>query len=189
MPETIREMIDLCLVGNGPAWTRFVSKFHRLISGTCARFVPNSEVNDTAQLVYLKITENNYQLLRKFQGDHLGAFIIYLNEIAKNVSMSKTRSLRRKDFREGLPLDLSIDILDERPGHDEIYFEIEEKQEFYDLLEGLDEPSREILILRTKGYKFKEIAEILKEPLGTVLARANRAKEKLKKFVGNEIKS
>ncbi len=105
------------------------------------------------------------------------------------ISMSKTRSLRRKGISRSLPLDLSIDILDERPGHEEIYFEIEEKQEFYDLIEGLDEPSREILILRTKGYKFKEIAEILKEPLGTVLARANRAKEKLKKFVGNEIKS
>lgn len=188
MPENIRNLIDDCLLRKEAAWAQFVAKFHRLIAGTCAHFVSKEEVNDTAQMVYLKLTENDFHLLRRFKGDLLPPFIVYINEIAKNVSMSRTRTLRRNEFREGLPLDLSIDILDERPGQEQEFFELEEKQEFYDLLEGLDLPSREILILRLKGYKFKEIAEILSEPLGTVLARANRAKEKLKKFVGNEIK-
>ncbi|MCW7509376.1 RNA polymerase sigma factor [Leptospira levettii] len=188
MSDEIRSLIDNCLLGKREAWQTLIQKFHRLIIGTCAHYVPREEVVDTSQLVYLKLTENDYQLLRKFKGESLPAFIIYLNEIAKNISMSQTRSIRRTEYREGISLDLSIDILDERLTQEDVYFEWEEKKEFYDLIETLDEPHKEILILRLKGYKFKEIAAILEVPIGTVLARANRAKEKIKKLQTKEIK-
>ncbi|MCW7459282.1 sigma-70 family RNA polymerase sigma factor [Leptospira bandrabouensis] len=188
MSEDIRKLIDNCLLGNRAAWQELIHKFHRLIIGTCAHYVPREEVTDTSQQVYLKLTENDYHLLRKFKGDSLPAFIIYLSEISKNISMSQTRSIRRYEYREGISLDMSIDILDERQSQEDVYFAFEEKQEFYDLIEALDEIHKEILILRLKGYKFKEIAEILDVPLGTVLARANRAKEKIKKILTKEIK-
>ncbi|EMY69378.1 RNA polymerase sigma factor [Leptospira vanthielii] len=188
MSDEIRKLIDNCLLGERTAWQELIRKFHRLIVGTCAHYVPRDEVTDTSQQVYLKLTENDYHLLRKFKGDSLPAFIIYLSEISKNISMSQTRSIRRYEYREGISLDLSIDILDDRQNQEDVFFAWEEKREFYDLIEGLDEAHKEILILRLKGYKFKEIAEILDVPLGTVLARANRAKEKIKKILTKEIK-
>lgn len=188
MSDEIRKLIDNCLLGKSAAWQELIRKFHRLIIGTCAHYVPREEVTDTSQQVYLKLTENDYHLLRKFKGDSLPAFIVYLSEISKNISMSQTRSIRRYEYREGISLDLSIDILDDRQNQEDVFFAWEEKREFYDLIEGLDETHKEILILRLKGYKFKEIAEILNVPLGTVLARANRAKEKIKKILTKEIK-
>ncbi|MDF3819225.1 sigma-70 family RNA polymerase sigma factor [Leptospira sp. 96542] len=186
--KNIRKLLDSCLLGEATAWREFIKNFHRLISGSSAHFVPSSEIEDTVQLVYMRLAENDYHLLRKFKGDSYPAFIVYLNEIAKNISLSQTRSIRRIEFREGLTLDLSLDILDERKGQEDTYFEWEEKREFYEKLEGVDEVHREIIILRLKGYKFKEIASILEVPIGTVLARANRAKEKIKKILEKEIK-
>ncbi|TGN18166.1 RNA polymerase sigma factor [Leptospira idonii] len=189
MSDEIRKLLDECLLGKESAWKSFILKFHRLISGTVAHYVPRSEVEDTVQLVYLRLTHNEYRLIGKFKGDSLPAFIVFLSEIAKNVSLSQTRVIRRQDFREGLNLDLAIDILDERPNQETTYFELEEKNEFYNRISLLDEPYQEILVLRLKGYKFKDIAEILSLPLGTILARASRAKEKIKKIVQKEIKS
>lgn len=181
MSDEIRQLLDDCILAKETAWKSFIAKFHKLISGTVAHYIPQSEIADTIQLVYLRLTHNNYQLLRKFKGESLPAFIVYLSEISKNVSLSQTRVIRRQDFREGISLDVAIDVLDDRPIPETIYFEMEEKNEFYQHISSLDEPSREILFFRLKGYKFKDIAEILSLPLGTVLARASRAKEKIKK--------
>jgi RNA polymerase sigma factor (sigma-70 family) len=188
MNEEIRQLLDDCSLAKESAWKTFIARFHKLISGTVSHYVPESEVSDTVQLVYLRITHNNFQLLRKFKGNSFPAFIVYLSEIAKNVSLSQTRVLRRIDFREGIGLDDTIDILDDRAIPENIYFELEEQNEIYKYISKLEESSQEILILRLKGYKFKDIAVILAVPLGTVLARANRAKEKLKKIVQKEIK-
>jgi len=187
MSQDIRQLLDECSLAKEAAWKSFIERFHKLISGTVAHYVPENEIPDTVQLVYVRITHNDFQLIRKFKGDSFPAFIVYLSEIAKNVSLSQTRVLRRIDFREGIGLDDTIDILDERAIPENIYFELEEKNEIYQYISKLDEASREILILRLKGYKFKDIAEILEVPIGTVLARANRAKEKLKKIVQKEI--
>ncbi|GBF48725.1 RNA polymerase sigma subunit [Leptospira ryugenii] len=187
--EEIRGLIDDCVLGKEFAWKEFIGRFHRLITGTVAHYVPSLEVSDTVQLVYLRLTHNDYQLLRRFKGESPPAFIIYLSEIAKNVSLSQTRVLRKKDYREGIGLDETIEILDERIQPEDQYFVLEEQDEILRQMERLDENSREILLLRLQNYKFKDIAEILGEPLGTVLARAKRAKEKLKKIVQDEIKS
>lgn len=187
MSEDIRKLLDECSLAKESAWKSFIDKFHKLISGTVAHYVPEAEIADTVQLVYIRITHNSFALLRRFKGDSYPAFIIYLSEIAKNVSLSQTRVLRRIDFREGIGLDATIDILDERAIPENVYFELEEQNEIYKYIAKLDEPSREILVLRLRGHKFKDIAEILEVPLGTVLARANRAKEKLKKIVQKEI--
>ncbi|MDZ4727451.1 MAG: sigma-70 family RNA polymerase sigma factor [Leptospira sp.] len=188
MSDDIRHLLDDCILGKENAWKSFILRFHKLITGTVAHYVPQSEISDTVQLVYLRITHNDFQLIRKFKGESLPAFIVYLSEIAKNVSLSQTRVIRRMDFREGIGLDDTIDVLDERAIPESIYFELEEQNEVYKHISKLDEIHREILILRLKSYKFKDIADILGVPLGTVLARANRAKEKLKKIVQKEIK-
>ncbi|MCZ8154615.1 MAG: sigma-70 family RNA polymerase sigma factor [Leptospira sp.] len=188
MNKTIREILDGCILADPNAWKEFINRFHKLISGSVAHYMPYTEIADTVQLVYLRLTHDDYQLLRKFKGENINAFVVYLSEVSKNVSLSQTRVIRRIDFREGIGLDETIDVLDERQIPEAFYVEIESKKEIYDQINKLEESDREILILRLKGYKFKEIAEILSEPLGTVLARAKRAKEKLKKIVSKEIK-
>ncbi|MFH1748930.1 MAG: RNA polymerase sigma factor [Planctomycetota bacterium] len=55
-------------------------------------------------------------------------------------------------------------------------------------LQQLNPPEREILMLRHySGLSFKEIAEILDVPLGTALARAHRALNRLKTDLGQDV--
>ncbi|NLZ75715.1 MAG: RNA polymerase sigma factor [Erysipelotrichia bacterium] len=54
-------------------------------------------------------------------------------------------------------------------------------------LNQLDDKERQVIILHSlTGYKFKEIAQILKLPLSTVLSRHNRAIKKLQQIVKQE---
>ena len=51
----------------------------------------------------------------------------------------------------------------------------------------LPEADREIIELRHHGgMSFKQMADLLSEPLGTLLARHHRALRKLKQLMGNE---
>jgi RNA polymerase sigma-70 factor (ECF subfamily) len=51
----------------------------------------------------------------------------------------------------------------------------------------LSDSDREVIELRHHGgLSFKEISELLKEPLGTLLARHHRALRKLKQIIGEE---
>ncbi|MGI6607382.1 MAG: RNA polymerase sigma factor [Erysipelotrichaceae bacterium] len=54
-------------------------------------------------------------------------------------------------------------------------------------LKKLDDKERQVVMLHSlTGYKFKEIAQILKLPLSTVLSRHNRAIKKLQQIVKQE---
>ena len=54
-------------------------------------------------------------------------------------------------------------------------------------LNKLDDKERQIVMLHSlTGYKFKEVAQILKLPLSTVLSRHNRAIKKLQQIVRQE---
>lgn len=54
-------------------------------------------------------------------------------------------------------------------------------------LNQLDDKERQVIMLHSlTGYKFKEIAQILKLPLSTVLSRHNRAIKKLQQIVRQE---
>ncbi len=54
-------------------------------------------------------------------------------------------------------------------------------------LNKLDDKERQVIMLHSlTGYKFKEIAQLLKLPLSTVLSRHNRALKKLQQMVKQE---
>ena len=54
-------------------------------------------------------------------------------------------------------------------------------------LNQLDDKKRQIVMLHSlTGYKFKEIAQLLKLPLSTVLSKHNRAIKKLQQIVRQE---
>ena len=130
-------------------------------------------------MIYLRLVENDYKILRKFNGNSYGAFFLYLKEISKNV----VREENKKNFQQNKitdPFNYNEDNLIDP----QTLINNDSEEDLSLLLEKimqLDIVFREVLTLRYLGYKSREIAEILNIPLNTVLTRIKRASEKIKK--------
>ena len=130
------------------------------------------EAEDVGQEVFIRF----FKSIENFKGE--AKIATYLTRIAINLSLNELERRKRKwrvfysgDFTEEkiqkafLTVDADLD-------------------ENVDLLRKatlkLDEKYRQVVVLRaTQGYSFKEIAEIIQLPIGTVLTRYSRAQKKL----------
>ncbi len=173
---SVSQLLQGCMEGKRKSWDLFFDKFHRLITGVVNQ-KSSENSDDTVQLIYLRLVENDYKILRKFNGNSYGAFFLYLKEISKNV----VREENKKNFQQNKITDNYVEdnLIDPQTL---INNDLEEVLNLLlDKIMQLDIVFREVLILRYLGYKSREIAEILNIPLNTVLTRIKRASEKIKK--------
>jgi len=178
----IEKLIRECCEGSEKAWHEFIQEFNPLISG-CTFKICNLDSEDVVQIVYEKLIENNYALLGKFNGC-FEQFIVYLMNISKNVALSYRKNvLKRTNRFVDIDVYLESDCLfnstdKERIGEEDKIF-------LNEIIDDLKPHYREVLNYLGKGYNHREISEILGIPLNTVLTRANRAKEILRKITKN----
>lgn len=115
-----------------------------------------------------------------------GKFEAWLFRIAANLARDHARRGRRRGSVASLDGKLDADVTDQllsvsareppEPAADD-----EESRRLERCLDRLSPQDREVLLLRHfSELSFKEIAEILGVPLGTALARAHRALERLR---------
>ena len=103
-----------------------------------------------------------------------GKPMAWLLTIAKNKAISKLR-----ENGKTAELDENADYTDERFNLEQ---KIENKQLVEQLMNELKTEERQILMLHAvSGLRHREIAQLLNLPVGTVLAKYNRAIKKLKK--------
>lgn len=170
-----------CVEGKRDAWELFFEKFHKLITGVIYK---KSQANpeDNIQVVYLKLVDSDYKLLRNFKGSNYGAFIIYLKEICIHVANDENKKLARKPVVDIEDRDWEHVLVDKKS----IETDEEAKENLLAKLMEIELHYREVLILRIRGYKTKEIAEMLNIPVNTVLSRIKRGIDKLKKNISPE---
>ena len=126
------------------------------------------DAEDLLQETYIKIQ----------QGAHLyrpkGRPMAWMMKIAHNLYISSKRSEAcRREVSIG---ELSLDIPFEK------IRDTEDRLLLKSLFAKLGEEERTIIVLHlVNGMKFREVAEILNRPLGTVLSVYNRGLKKLKK--------
>ncbi|TNF06671.1 MAG: RNA polymerase sigma factor [Bacillota bacterium] len=125
---------------------------------------------DIMQDTYLKFLEKieQYQL-----GSNVYA---YLSQIGRNLAINLYNK-RKKEIQ-------SDEMIESIPAQEE---KVEDDEEIFKLLDYLDLKEREIVVLHViNDLTFREIAEITKKPLGTVLWIYNKAIKKLKGKVGEQ---
>jgi len=129
-----------------------------------------SQTEDLMQDTYIKMLKNirSYQKGRNFNA--------WLNQIAKNVAIDyyrKTKSVSVYDpLEQGYVFDETQEVKETIP------FEMEE------MIAPLDETERQIVLLHiVSDLKFKDIAESVEKPLGTVLWIYNKAVRKMKQHL------
>ncbi len=123
---------------------------------------------DLMQDTYMKFIEKISQY------DPTKSVYAYLTTIGRNLAINHYNKAKREIHDEEMFHYIpSTDRVDENVG-------------VLDLLDTLDETKRDIVIMHViNELKFKEIADILKMPLGTVLWHYNNAIKDLKTKVGD----
>ncbi len=182
------KLLKECCAGSEIGWKQFIEQFHPLISSVINR-VCRDDSEDTAQLVYEKLIKDDYRLLVEFNGCYT-QFILYLKNLAYNTALNTLKKVSRISSHH---VDAEFDEIFSNA--DTLRFRSGEWRNADDenidslraAIDKLECKYREVIVYIIKGYKNREIAEILGLPINTVLTRSNRGKEILKKLLKNEI--
>ena len=172
-----QEIIKEVKNGNFEAFGLIVEKYKESLYSFIFYSVKNEAA---AQDIYQDTLVKALKQINKYREE--GNFKAWLFTVARN---NITDYFRAGSKFASLPEDESADIFPSKENTekqvmskislDNILFKIEE----------LPEKDKEIILLR-QYLSFKEIAEVLDCPLGTALARLNRAIKKLQNSLGEE---
>lgn len=157
-----------------------MERYEQKLSRYCRKFFfGQHNIEDMVQEVFLKA----YQNIRSFDADR--KFSSWIYRIAHNVFVNSLRKKSRNplyffDFDTLIPHPVYEDNVQEEFDREKMIKIIDKE------LKNLKPSYREILILYyVEDLDYKEIADILHVPTGTVGIRLKRAKDQLKKLLPN----
>jgi RNA polymerase sigma-70 factor (ECF subfamily) len=175
-------LVERCLSGDAGGWEELVRVHTRRVYGICYRFTGREgEAQDMTQDVFLRV----FRTLKSFRAAE-GSFTTWLTRITRNLLIDnyrRTRQDRVTDSIEGqLPvLEQSIPSSSRPEGA----VVMREKGEILQAaLEKLSPELRETVILRDlQEMEYREIAQVLDIPEGTVKSRLNRGRAELARLL------
>ncbi|MGC9316958.1 MAG: RNA polymerase sigma factor [Armatimonadota bacterium] len=175
------ELIRAARAGDDEAFDLLVEAHYRSVYNTAYRMLGRpSAASDATQTTFLRV----YEALDSFRGD--ASLSTWLYRITMNVCLDELR--RRKNE----PLSLTDEDDDGEPaGQRDLPDEAAEPAQtaeqrelqklVHEAIARLPEDLRTVIVLYDiRGLSYREIAEVLEIPLGTVKSRLNRARGALK---------
>jgi len=172
-------LVSRCLRGDEPAWEELVRLHTRRVYGLCFRFTGSgSEAQDLTQEVFLRV----FRTLKTFRSLE-GSFATWLARVTRNLLIDHYRRTRQErvtdSIEERLPMiEEAGGAASVRPDHALAGREASEILQA--TLQKLSPDLREAVILRDlQEMEYREIAEVLRIPEGTVKSRINRGRAEL----------
>ena len=182
------QVVRLCMNGDSGAWAELVRNHHRRVYGLCYRFTGNpADAEDLTQDVFLKIYSN----LASFDTTR-GSLQVWITTMTRNLlvdNFRRTRNLRAtgslddgwESNEELRPIDrLTSKSLSphESAAHKELAKMVQ------NALARVSVELREAVILRDlQDLDYKEIAQVLGIPEGTVKSRISRGRAELARLL------
>ena len=174
-------LVERCLRGEDAAWEEMVKTHTRRVYSLCYRFTgKDSEAQDLAQEVFLRV----FRTLKTFRTGE-GTFVVWLSRLTRNLLIDNYRRNRLEratdSIEEQLPMIEERSAITRTDG-------LLAGREAGELLQGalakLSPELRETVILRDiEELEYKEIAQVLKVPEGTVKSRLNRGRAELARIL------
>lgn len=168
------ELITSLKNGDELAYLKVMNLYKNQVVKTVIGMIGNvQEAEDVGQEVFIRFFKN----ISRFKGE--AKISTYLTRIAINLSLNEIerRKRRWRVFYKG-------EDVQEKPVPEEMLNPVEdaEKKELVQYaISKLQPEYRKVVVLRAlQEYSFKEVAEILQLPIGTVLSRYSRAQTKLR---------
>ncbi|HTF91023.1 MAG TPA: RNA polymerase sigma factor [Planctomycetota bacterium] len=150
------DALELCYRSFGPRVQRL-----------CRRLVGRDQAEDAAQEVFVKVFERAAQFSGKSR------FSTWLYQITLNHCLQRSERERR---RKTLPLPLD----QVAPWAEAPMRAVDDRDQVESWIAQLCDEQRAVIVLRElEGLDYREIAEVLGVPIGTVMSRLSRAREKL----------
>jgi RNA polymerase sigma-70 factor, ECF subfamily len=175
-------LVERCLSGQEAAWEELVKTQTRRVYAICYRFTgTDSEAQDLTQEVFMRV----FRSLKSFRAGE-GSFAIWLTRLTRNLLIDHYRRTK---------LDRATDsIEDQGPAIEEKTALIsrtdgmlagrEAGEVLQSALQRLSPELRETVILRDlEELEYREIAQVLNVPEGTVKSRLNRGRAELARIL------
>ncbi len=173
-PADTAGLVQAAQGGDGSAWTTLVKEYGpRVFALARSRLGDPDAAEEVTQSVFATIA---IKLRDGAYAEH-GKFEPWLFRIAMNRVRDRIRSLKRERNETRLRRSARDEAVESGEG----FPALAEAADLRAAMMELSKPDREIVELRYHaGLSFKQMAELLEEPIGTLLARHHRALRKLR---------
>jgi RNA polymerase sigma-70 factor (ECF subfamily) len=187
--QAVNALVRRCVSGDAAAWQEIVQQYHRRIYNICYRFAGSpDDAADLAQEVFIKV----YRTLKTFDGSR-ASFMTWVTTVTRNLLVDHFRKAKYDRVTDSLDATpgnqdegLTIgDQLEDRGAGPEASVRTKQTQKLvHEALQKLSPELREAVILRDlQDMDYKEIAQSLKVPEGTVKSRINRGRTELARLL------
>ena len=170
------ELIRRCQAGDDSAFNVLYSRYRLQLYSYLNKLLPNdrSQIDDFFQQTWIKAF-NNFSRYNDRQ-----RFLAWLCRIAHNLVMD---FFRRQKGMVMVEVDEHLPGCYETPERESDRAILEKAVE--EAVQTLSSEQKQVLEMRREGKSFKEIAEVQRTSLNTVLGRMHYAVEKMKGFLVN----
>jgi len=186
--EEDKEMVLAVREGDTTAYRGLVEKYQNRVYQMVYGMVRNQEdARDIAQDAFVKAYDN----IHRFRLE--SSFYTWIYRIAMNLAIDNLRKHKRhgtSEFDETVATRDGTGAIHELHHQDGPAKSLERKQLYARImaaLQELPEDQRQVILLRElEGLSYKEIAEIMEVPEGTIMSRLFYARKKLQKLLAED---
>jgi len=182
--QTVRR----CMDGDSGAWAELVREHHRRVYGLCYRFTGSpADAEDLTQDVFLKIFSN----LASFDTAR-GSLQVWITTMTRNLLVDNFRRTKNQratgSLDDGWDQTEELKPVDRLTAHGPSPHEVAAKKELEKMVQNalshVSVELREAVILRDlQDMDYKEIAQVLGIPEGTVKSRISRGRAELARLL------
>ncbi len=182
-------LVQRCIAGDGTAWEELVREHSRRIYNICYRFTGSGvDAEDLTQEIFIKV----YRSLISYD-EQKGAFTTWITTMTRNLLVDHFRRSKQDRVTDSMDSALGTEedvpalserIKDVKPAPDAVLASKERQKLVQQALEKISPDLREAVILRDlQDMDYREIAQVLKVPEGTVKSRINRGRAELARLL------
>lgn len=187
--DALGRLVRQCIAGDQHAWQQLVVTQNRRIYAICYRFTGSGpDAEDLTQDVFIKL----YRNLSSFDVDK-GNFVTWMTTLTRNLLVDHFRRTRMDRATDSLDASLTGEddgstmanrLADGKPSQEAHVAGLELKVKIQQALAQLSPELREAVILRDlQDMDYKEIAQVLRVPEGTVKSRISRGRGELARLL------